>query len=582
MYTDIVGRPLQVDLRYVPAVGGRPPPASHLLGGPSGSLLRAGIKGRLDDKQKAALDRVLTEPLDQVFHTLWVNQRASMAQQITQAVSDAESTAYDIVARVPERGTLRAQVHEYGTYSEAFEGVVPAGVPTTQLSLVYDVPGVRVTFEAAVDVLPDPGMKLTFDLRLGLYLAVPSEPQYEIQALADVHMLNTDLSSGSLYSGILIGLRNLYLAAMQRPFVPPGEPITPLPLSDLAGLEDQLGFLSEAFDMAGRFGFGDLTVDIEPTDGPDASVQFTLTHPFDPAPNVHHGSQADDVFVPLTRWATDATRIPAGGQVTFSGTAFVAQPPDEIHLTWNDTTSGRIAQTEIQWGPAGPDGTPPADPNTTNLPREPYDGVTFRPTELAADTEYAFRVRHHDIPGLIATDWSPWVQARTGISNAVQIVLDDPAGTVVAETTVDRSGNISGTITIPADLPPGPYALWATMSGSRIAQADPAIEVLPAADPTPPSVVVYSSAGVPFQPGLDRFVHGSPIDVRGANFRPGPVELSVDEPGGIQIDTAQADAAGSWQVRPEWRGGIGHHRVVAVQGDRQATSVELDFVARPR
>ncbi|SFC92646.1 fibronectin type III domain-containing protein [Streptomyces aidingensis] len=581
MYSDIVGSPLQVDLRYVPAAGGTPPPSSHLLGGGTGSLLRAALKSYLEEEQKAAFDRILDEPLDQVFHTLWAGQREAIARRIAQAIREQEPSAYDIVPTLPVRGTLRAQLHEHGTYSEGFAAVVPAGSAATQLSLVYDVPRVRVSFEAAVPVLPDPGMELTFDVRLGLYLAVPGETRYGIQALANVHLRNTDLGSGSLYSGLVTGLRNVYLAAMQRPFVPPGEQITPVPLADLAGLGDQLGFLSQAFGMASRLGFRELTVGIEAEGGPDASVRFTLTHPFDPAPDLRHTAPSRDVFVPLTRWATDSTRVPAGGQITFSGTGFTVRPIDEIHLTWNDTTSGRVAQTEVQWGPAGPGGTHPVSPDTARLSREPYDGVGFRPTGLAADTAYAFRIRHHDMPGLVATAWSPWVVARTGVSDVVQIVLDDPARTVVAETAVESSGNFSGTLTVPVGLPPGPYALWATMSGSRIAMADRPIEVLPAQAAAPPSIVVYSSAGVPFRPGLDRFTHGRAFDVRGANFRPGPVELFADEPGGTPFATAQADALGSWQLRPVWRSGVGYHTVVAVQGDLRATSVELNFAPRP-
>ncbi|MBE3011842.1 hypothetical protein IL992_21950 [Microbispora sp. NEAU-D428] len=179
---------------------------------------------------------------------------------------------------------------------------------------------------------------------------------------------------------------------------------------------------------------------------------------------------------------------------------------------------------------------------------------------------------------MVATDWGPWLTLSTGPMGIVDIVLDD--GTVLARVTTARNGTIGGYLTIPTGQRPGEYMVQAVLRGQVVASAAFPLTVLGEGFVPPPEVFITTEDGIPLNDGARITAHHR-FHVRGFRFRPGSVDLFVDEPGGISLGTAtQEPYRDVWEATPLWPGTTGRHRVVAVQGHLTATSVELN-VERP-
>jgi hypothetical protein len=572
-YSNIVGTPVQIDLRFVP-VDAVPPPSDHVLGGFAGVFFRQLIEQELTSPDD--LERLLKTPLDQTFDTAWAGQMAAAQAQVIKAIQDADSKAYDINPMFPVTGTLRAQV---GALTPVLLDTVPVGTNALQLTLSYLLPSVRVNFsEKAPFYLPDPKLKVTFDAEFLIYIAVPDQPWIPFGVKSAFVTSNTQLAGAGLYGGIALALERLWGNLIGQPFAePPGRTSGN---SNIGGLPQLLSSVAPALAQAGSMGFSQLSVGIDGGAADGNTVTVYLSHPFDPAPGVNNVA-SPGVFILQSQIGTSAPQVNAGGHLGVVGRAFPPAQARTLVIGWNDTTSGPVTQSEVQWG-LSPLGLPPPLPASVLIKRSgSYDnGATFTARGLTPDTSYAFRVRDYDAGNQIATDWSRWLVLTTTSSDQVDLTLNDSANTVIGNASVQVDGTFASTVNVPAAESPGPYMLRAAMSGLQIAETP--ITVIGAGEALAPVVQVISgSTGLPFT-SSDLLVTWTPIHLRGGNFNAGAVELFIDSATGPSLGTAVADLSGSFTASPLWPFGVtGHRTILARQNVLQATTI-VDAQDPPR
>jgi hypothetical protein len=581
---NISGTPLQVDLKYV-RVGASPPPEDHFLAGPSFGFFRSLLEDRLSPAAKSTLEDLLSVPLDQRFDDMWAQQLPVARGLMIKTIQDADGNAYDIQCSLPLKGTLEAEV---GGVASGLLAMLPPATPASQLTLRYLLPGVRVTFSERTKGFFgflgswfDPVMRVTFDASFNVYLAVPNDPRVPFSLKSDFETANTKFSGNGIEGDILLGLKRLWGRMIETPFNDPeDQTFTPVTVAALSRIFDSA---SVALSQVADAGFTQLGVGIDtnPPAGavPGNTVTFYLTHAFDPGPLVidPQRAQGADVFISQARLTTSVTQLHAGDDLGVVGTSFPPARARMLAITWADTTSGFVTQSEVQWGPElvglGGRETPPVLPASTAIERHgQYDSANrFVAKGLIPDTDYAFRVRDYDAGNLVATDWSDWTVLRTGSSDQVDLVLDDGNGTVVGSASVQLDGTFSATAHVPAGETPGTYALNAVMSGQQL--ADTTITVIAAGEQLQPEVRAMRNDGTPFA-SADFVVTNRPLHLTGVNFAPGAVDLFIDSVAGTKLGSAQADASGVFDASPVWPYGVtGHHAVIAREGALQATAV---------
>jgi hypothetical protein len=571
-FTDIVGTPIQIDLRFVSA-GDTPPPQDHLLAGPAGVVLRSVIEAMLPQDAAAALDAALTRPLDQRFDELWANQQDAARQTIGDAIRGSASNAYDIQVQLPAKGTLGAQT---GNLSQGLIDHLPPGTTGTQLTLRYDLGRIQATFKETTSGIwgswADPAYDVSFSGVLEVAIAVPTDARVDMIAI--VQFLATDFQTGAdnLFA-VMIGIEDAIAAWWNghptNP--PPGDQIIGIQVAELVDLMHQM---SAGFAAAAGFGFVQRGVRIDTNPPPQtttgATVTFDLTHPFDQAPIVVDAlAPGPTLFQPEI--GTAAPQVNAGGQLGVTGAFFPAPRGAQLAIKWSDTTSGNVVASEVQWGPA-PNGAPPTQPTDVTIPRHGrYDNAnTFVATGLVPSSQYAFRVRDFDVANLIATDWSAFVVLATGATDVVELDLDWN-NTVLGFAQLQPNGTFSTMVVVPANVPPGVYKITAVLGGQ--AMATTTITIVAAGVVLAPVLqVIDQLTGIPFQ-GAPRVLGGSSVLLRGLSFTPGQVSIAVDSAGGTALGATSADASGGFQTSVTWPYFIdGAHAIVASEGAQQAAA----------
>ncbi|MBE3011841.1 hypothetical protein IL992_21945 [Microbispora sp. NEAU-D428] len=341
--TTISGTPLRVQMAYV-AVGGTPPPTPRDLGGFSGAVLRAVIKSQMEDESAALLERVLTEPLDSFVYEAWVAQRADAVRMIREAVVSAESEAHDIDVSLPDRGVLRVEIGD--NLSTAFAEAMP-DVEAQQVNLNYFLGGVRVTWKRPGLLGITSEFKLNFDAEIALSLGLPRSVLRPTLVLGSFRTLNVTLGGTDVFGAVSLALIELVGQITGAPFVPPGESIIPIPIDSLPGI----GHIATTVGAAARYGF--LTQEARILTDPDgsASLALVVTHPFDPGPTLYDPNGITAVFAPDAHLGVPATQARPGDRLEFTGSGFPL-PGDQLSVAWQDTTSGTVTRSELQWRPA--------------------------------------------------------------------------------------------------------------------------------------------------------------------------------------------------------------------------------------
>jgi hypothetical protein len=233
--------------------------------------------------------------------------------------------------------------------------------------------------------------------------------------------------------------------------------------------------LAQGFVAASSVGFTQLSVQIN-TDQENA-VQFDLTHPFDIGPTLKDYCTP---WLEMQQIQLNKSLAYPGDQVTVTGIYWTALDPTNISIAWNDTTSGLVQQSEVEYGQV----FAPSFANPTSITKTTIDRTTtsdfapaFQAQGLPSFT-YAFRVRDFDIEDYIATAWSPWRNFTTGaaLGTSAQIALQQDVvassgpSVVLGNTPILLGGAFVTTIAIPTTQTPGRYHVIATSAPSLTAE----------------------------------------------------------------------------------------------------------------
>src|SRR5699024_10784168 len=96
--------------------------------------------------------------------------------------------------------------------------------------------------------------------------------------------------------------------------------------------------------------------------------------------------------------STTAPSVRAGGSLAVTGANFPLPSATGDGIIWQDTTSGVVRDSEVQWGPVSGGTPPPPASKSAHLARSGPGDNWFTPTDLTLDTAYAIRVRDFDVP----------------------------------------------------------------------------------------------------------------------------------------------------------------------------------------
>jgi hypothetical protein len=603
MMITISGTPLEIALWFV-APGGSPPPAPNPLNSSTGevTLLGLGLVGQIQDpQQQAQAIAALRTPFDQLFDTSWDNLLASGTPQymVQQAVRKARPSAYNIVATFPAAGTLQADVGPVSTASALPfpPAVLPTGWKGRLLTLQYSLQGsVQITWSQTTGgvvgwltgSLFDASYQATFDGTLIVYVAVPADPAVGliVQSSFQATHVHAGLDGFSLANAVEFGSIVLQTGWDWLTFQTP--PSNSIPDQNIgvtnSGIEQAFGLLSGQLAGAVPEGFTELSVQVNGQPQPNWTavnrVEFDLVHPFDAGPVVTAGPPYPTFGSGAPQISASPGTVVAGTQFTVLGTNF---PAMRIVIGWTDTASGEVSQSEVQWGRVLPTliGHPLDVDVLGDVTITRYaagDGRnTFTATNLAPDTNYAFRVRDYDLQNQSVTGWGDWTVLKTPVTNQVQLILGDPASTGLGTFTLQQDGTLSALVTMPAGEAAGIYPLWATISGAKVASTT--VTVIAQGQQAPPQLeVIDPTTGLSIPPVASVIYQ---VSLRGDYFEPGPVTLAADSQAGPDLGTATADAHGSFSATFGWLD-VGPHTILGVQNGQVAASVPVYGLAVPQ
>jgi hypothetical protein len=574
-FSDIQGTPLQIDLKFVQANSTDTIPDHGLAGKNAPSGFAAGLLSQFPPDVQMALSQLFGTPLDQLFNQKWIDLQGTVQTMVQQAVLSAQPNAYQINVSVPPSGSLRA---EAGVLSPGMLEALPPFTQASQLTLQYSVPGFSVSINERTDSIwgawADPSYNLTFDGILEVDIAVPADPVAPLVAKVFFITTNMQASAGNFFA-VLIGIEDAVSAFLSDQPQGSGSSLQDQIVGvNILAVQQLFAQLSTGFAMVAGFGFTQMSVQVAtqpvPASGaPEGNtVEFDLTHSFDPGPVVRNVASMGPMFTPQI--GAGAPEVNAGGALGITGTNFPAAQATQLTITWNDTTSGSVVESEVQWGLAS-NGQPPAQPVDVKIARQgPNDNKNnFQVTGLSPNTSYAFQVRDFDVKDLIASMWSNWAVFTTAASDQVQLVLSYQT-TFLGIATLQSDGTFSTTVTIPNSVPPGTYQISAVLGGQTVAQT--AVTVV--AQGQQLSALLQSInpiTGIAFT-GTLIVLGGSPEAVRGENFNSGTVNLYIDSTGGTSLGSGTADATGTFKANFFWPIGVlGPHNILAQQGALQAT-----------
>jgi hypothetical protein len=581
-WSEISGTPLLAGLYYVP-VDDNPPPSLHVLNPIVGIVL-----AQLPANVLQEMTNLLSTPFDQLVQQAWAGAKPAGESVFAQMIEQGDSNAYDVSVNFPDSGTLYA-LTENGL-PPYLQALLPTGQSGNLLALRYELSGGTGSFKERNDTIfgswSDARIDITYDLAIEIEIAVPTDPKVPLQTKTTGYVTNIHGGPGNL------------IATVGYAFIEGASWLTGMTVNtsypdqsgsmNTSALFPQLSQLSTALVMARPLGFTQLAPRINPNPpSPQPTgntVELDLTHPADPGPLVSNalGLRATSLSPPTLDVSVPV--VVAGDTLSVIGNAFPPPQATALTITWSDTTSGTVVESQIRWGSTSGLGTPPAQEQPTiTLQRVGHDN-TYGFTNLAPGTVYAFLVRDLDCEAFVATGWSApvypplsgpqpwdgaWTYIETQASNDLSLVLTHK-DTFLGAATPSAGGSFSVPVTIPPDVPAGTYQILAEMGGQVVAQAT--IKVLAHGTKAPPILQTLDSlTRIPFA-GQTPITAGNPILLHGSNFGPGTVHLWVDTVGQNDLGTGIVRADGTFDASPVWPFLLGPHTVIAVEGNRHATA----------
>jgi hypothetical protein len=509
---------------------------------------------------------LLQAPLNQLFDQVWAQQtdsngqtmrdraKAQIESQISSGVAKLGSSysAYNISLNLPQAGRLRAIV---------ISGPGANDPNVSQfIDLSYELNGISANFTVTTPytggLIGDPTYNLTFDIELLIVIVVPPFAG-PLNTTAEFNVANANISASNVIAdigdAILTAINflsdqptNIFQSAEGQidssgGAIPNLGPLTTL-ISQLATVWQQ---------AAVQVGFTQLAafIDAQP------SLNLRFTHPLDPAPTIVNAAVPPYPSLFPPQLGTSASIVQAGQSLGVTGTNFPVGQASALYIAWNDTTSGIVRESDINWGPAN-------DPvQSVSKPRNGADGGnTFSVSNLLANTAYAFSVRDQDL--ITETPFGPPFLITTQPTNLVDLLLSATGGgqqTPVGSASLTGSGAFVTTVQIPQNTAAGMYTLAAALMGNILASAT--IQVVAASQQLPATIEVIDPAT---DTVLGSVEETYAFTLRGEGFQPGAVNVSIDTVNGQVLGTASGDATGSFQANFIWpRGFTGQHGIVA-------------------
>jgi hypothetical protein len=563
----IPSTPLQVLLDFVQVDSGQS--TLHPLAGSAGLLYRTLLLQQVDDASRPALLRLLTTPLQQLFDELWteLNQSPDLSQRpatlVASGIKSAESRAYAINVTLPTKGTLYAIA---GNVSSGIRDMFPAQQPGHQLTLTYSLPGVSATCNVTTNSIfgswADPRVRITFDARFLVEIAVPSDSSVPLGVNTVFATDNVQTSGDTFFSDIEIGLVSAWQKLSQILTSSTGGGGTPGTQVNVSvpALLDQL---SGAFTVASRFGFRQLDVRVNenplPGTDPGTTVEFVLTHPQKAGPILK--SESADPFERQLAMRVDPSQVHPGDSVTArcsnishqraAFAAIYAPPP------WYDR------EMEFEFGVTATGDVPPTSTTRILLTRSSAD---FIMPNLQVSTSYGIRARQYDIPMVVASEWGPWLYITTASSDQCQFAVLAADGALLTSSTqtLDNSGTAMAVLTIPPEATPGNAQVQVTVPDQGSFSVP--LTIVATGLAFTPIIFGIDSAGLP--------VSAFTVDPRGStvygrNWPPFDIEFYLDSTDGPFLGTAWGSPPyGTFAVRLPFREAgdrVETHEVVAIQ-----------------
>jgi hypothetical protein len=531
-FTDITGSLLSVTIRFpdpnqnsveVPIpVSMLPPQAQQLLATPLSAQFQTFWSVTKDNNGQTQRDRAV----------------ATAQQNIsTQVHANTGQTAYNIAVNFPASGSLFAAA-------------------SGDLTLEYRLPGEVITFNVTTPTIfgsyADPAYKLTFDATLVVDSPIPAMP-CTFAPVASLVIENANISGDNFVANVIDFVANAAnFFQGQPPIFQAAEGnidgANPASIGTLGGTFAQL---AAACVTAQAAGFVQFQVFV---DQANAILVFRLIHPLDDPP-MFQDQTFPSLFHPLI--GVSQTQIKAGDPLGVTGSEFTAPSTVTLVLVWNDTTSGTIVRSEIEYGPQGGPFV------TVSKARQPFDsGNNYQFNNLAPNQNYQFRVRDWD--QTTSTPWSMWKNVATAGSNADQVLLwlDNDFGNPLGTATVAADGTFSTTVTIPSATAPGQHLLNGQLMGGDAAYPV-TIQVLGATQS-------YTATIELIDPSTNRVVTSTeetyPFTLRGLGFNAGQLNIAIDSISGTSIGQATVGSDGKFMATYTMPSGIlGSHLFVAWQ-----------------
>lgn len=485
-------------------------------------------------------------PLSGLFDQMWsqnkdqfgMTKREEAIQAITSLIQAQVPSAYNIVPSLPLTGILRS--------------VVLTGPPqyftqpgTAQIIfLSYEINGNAVEFNAPIphndiggSILwgasqllgGDPKIIVTFDTEVFILIDVPvAVGGFTVRA--DTIVSDANVSGGNLTGSIGLGLQSVLAGLSGQP--PPTQATVGeidssgnlIPL-DISSFTKVMTELSSAWVQALPFGFTSMSAFIN---GSARTLNLRFTHPVDSAPVVSNAAVPSYPSLFPPQLTPSFPQVQVNGTLTVTGSNFPPGQASSVYITWSDTTSGAVTESDIMWGEAG------GQSQTINKPRSGFHdfGNVYAFSMLQPSTSYVFAVRDQD--QLTQTPFTqPPLTITTESSDNLDLVLFNASQQLVAtvgHATLDSSGGFTAPLDF-TGVAAGTYTLYAVHSSTKLAS-------------TQIEVVTHLAAGL--QPE-SRIIEGFPFQLSGSGFLAGgTVNLFIDTVGGQTLGSTPADSGGNF------------------------------------
>ncbi len=551
---DITGTPINVLLNF--EAKGAQAPADQPLAAFAGLLnLPPSILALLTTSLSTMFDQVWGQTKDSSGQTMLQRTQALMAGQISNAIQSQGWSVDSMSVNLPATGILEALVLTGDLADPTLSQVVFLSYQLNNAST-----NVTVNTHGIGNLFGDPSFNGSFNIevlvRMGLPISIGA-----LTPTASFDVNSANISAGNFSAGFdetIVTALSFLTGQPTNIFqtVEGQADSTGGSLPNLGQLTTLLSLLSSLWHQAAyQFGFRELTAGVLPPQGTGRSLTLRFTHPVDRAPQIVNAaiSPYPSLFPPVL--GCNPSVVQAGQSLTVNGTNFPVGQANSLYIAWNDTTSGAVTQSDINWGPA----TGPMI--SVSKPRRGNDGGnTFVASNLMVNTPYVFQVRDQD--ALTETPFTqPPFQITTQATDVVDLLLVSAAGAQlgsVGSARLTGTGAFVGTAEIPTSTPAGSYLLSAAIAGAIIASAP--VQVVPANKPVPAWIKVIDPAT---QAVVSTVEEDYAFTLSGGGFPTGTVNLSIDTVTGQALGSLSSQGS-EFQKSFTWPLNVmGQHNIVA-------------------